>query len=185
MRRTNTYEESSLGIYARKGDEDTSADDAKGISYMGLHIRKQLAFDLWYVVFGVFIVLIAEKDKVADTKEDASYTLHYCICKSTHSAEYRHSRCSRYFSKSFLHSTLISSRSPLLSMLTFSCSGNVGLSRGYPGVSTSLAGKFGIVSKLVLCAMMIRGRHRELPYEIDRAVSRIFHRDELGLAHFL
>lgn len=51
-------------------------------------------------------------------------------------------------------------------------SGNVGLSRGYPGVNTSLAGQFGTVSKLVLCAMMVRGRHRELPYEIDRAVSR-------------
>ena len=142
---------------------------------MGLHIKKQLAFDLWYVVFGVFIILIAEKDQVANSKEDASYTLCYCTCESTHSVGYRHSRSSRYFSKSFLHSALIASRSPSsLAMLTVPFSGNVGLSRGYPGVNTSLAGEFGIVSKLVLCAMMIRGRHRELPYEIDRAVSIIF-----------
>ena len=51
-----------------------------------------------------------------------------------------------------------------------SCSGNVGLSLGYPDVATSLSGLFGTFSKLVICAMMIRGRHRGLPYALDRAV---------------
>lgn len=49
-------------------------------------------------------------------------------------------------------------------------SGNVGLSLGYPTVATSLSGQFGIFSKLVICAMMIRGRHRGLPYQLDRAI---------------
>ncbi|KJZ70104.1 hypothetical protein HIM_10507 [Hirsutella minnesotensis 3608] len=48
--------------------------------------------------------------------------------------------------------------------------GNVGLSLGYPGVAISLSGLFGTFSKLVICAMMIRGRHRGLPYALDRAV---------------
>ncbi|KAL2787686.1 cation transport protein-domain-containing protein [Aspergillus keveii] len=48
--------------------------------------------------------------------------------------------------------------------------GNVGLSLGYPTVSTSLSGQFTIFSKLVICAMMIRGRHRGLPYRLDRAI---------------
>ncbi|OAQ96881.1 hypothetical protein LLEC1_04348 [Akanthomyces lecanii] len=48
--------------------------------------------------------------------------------------------------------------------------GNVGLSLGYPTVATSLSGQFNIFSKLVICAMMIRGRHRGLPYQLDRAV---------------
>ncbi|KAK7427030.1 hypothetical protein QQZ08_006457 [Neonectria magnoliae] len=48
--------------------------------------------------------------------------------------------------------------------------GNVGLSLGYPTVATSLSGKFSTFSKLVVCAMMIRGRHRGLPYELDRAI---------------
>ncbi|KAL4876968.1 cation transport protein-domain-containing protein [Aspergillus karnatakaensis] len=48
--------------------------------------------------------------------------------------------------------------------------GNVGLSLGYPTVSTSLCGQFSAFSKLVICAMMIRGRHRGLPYQLDRAV---------------
>lgn len=35
---------------------------------------------------------------------------------------------------------------------------------------TSLSGQFTVFSKLVICAMMIRGRHRGLPYNLDRAI---------------
>jgi hypothetical protein len=49
-------------------------------------------------------------------------------------------------------------------------SGNVGLSLGHPSVMTSLCGQFSTFAKLVICAMMIRGRHRGLPYALDRAV---------------
>ncbi|KAH7110050.1 cation transport protein-domain-containing protein [Dactylonectria estremocensis] len=48
--------------------------------------------------------------------------------------------------------------------------GNVGLSLGYPTVSTSLCGMFGTFGKVVICFMMIRGRHRGLPYTLDRAI---------------
>lgn len=48
--------------------------------------------------------------------------------------------------------------------------GNVGLSLGTNSTLTSLSGDFHILSKLVICAMMIRGRHRGLPYALDRAV---------------
>ncbi|KLJ13157.1 hypothetical protein EMPG_09428 [Blastomyces silverae] len=48
--------------------------------------------------------------------------------------------------------------------------GNVGLSLGHPSVNTSLSGQFTIFSKLVVCAMMLRGRHRGLPSQLDRAV---------------
>jgi len=48
--------------------------------------------------------------------------------------------------------------------------GNVGLSLGHPSVNTSLSGQFRIFSKVVICAMMIRGRHRMLPYSLDRAI---------------
>ena len=48
--------------------------------------------------------------------------------------------------------------------------GNVGLSLGYPTVLTSLSGKFSTFSKVVMCVMMIRGRHRGLPYALDRAI---------------
>lgn len=35
---------------------------------------------------------------------------------------------------------------------------------------TSLCGQFTPFSKLIICAMMIRGRHRGLPYQLDRAI---------------
>ena len=54
------------------------------------------------------------------------------------------------------------------------CSGTVGLSLGYPDYNPSFSGQFRTFSKLVIIAMQIRGRHRGLPYQVDRAVS-IFH----------
>lgn len=48
--------------------------------------------------------------------------------------------------------------------------GTVGLSLGYPDVNTSFSGQFKTISKLVIIAMQIRGRHRSLPYQVDRAI---------------
>lgn len=48
--------------------------------------------------------------------------------------------------------------------------GTVGMLLGYPDVNTSLTGKFTTLSKLVIMAMLIRGRHRGLPYTLDRAI---------------
>ncbi|KAJ4993502.1 potassium ion transporter [Stagonosporopsis vannaccii] len=48
--------------------------------------------------------------------------------------------------------------------------GTVGLSLGYPGVNTSFSGQFKTLSKLIIIAMQIRGRHRGLPYALDRAI---------------
>jgi hypothetical protein len=48
--------------------------------------------------------------------------------------------------------------------------GTVGLSLGYPGTNTSLSTQFKVTSKLIIIAMMLRGRHRGLPYALDRAI---------------
>jgi Trk-type K+ transport system membrane component len=48
--------------------------------------------------------------------------------------------------------------------------GTVGLSLGYPDTNPSFSGQFSTVSKLAIIAMQIRGRHRGLPYELDRAI---------------
>ncbi|EWG51153.1 hypothetical protein FVEG_16760 [Fusarium verticillioides 7600] len=47
---------------------------------------------------------------------------------------------------------------------------NVGLSLGYPTINSSFCTEFSTFSKLIICAMMIRGRHRGLPYALDRAI---------------
>lgn len=48
--------------------------------------------------------------------------------------------------------------------------GCVGISVGLPNVAYSFCGGWHVVSKLILCAVMLRGRHRGLPVAIDRAV---------------
>jgi len=57
--------------------------------------------------------------------------------------------------------------------LTFeiiSAYGTVGLSLGTPAQNYSLSGALHPLSKIILCMVMIRGRHRGLPVAIDRAV---------------
>ncbi|TDL22995.1 hypothetical protein BD410DRAFT_820980 [Rickenella mellea] len=48
--------------------------------------------------------------------------------------------------------------------------GTVGLSLGVPYANYSLSGAFAPLSKLIVCAVMLRGRHRGLPVAIDRAI---------------
>lgn len=53
---------------------------------------------------------------------------------------------------------------------TVSAYGTVGISVGLPNEAYSFCGGWHVLSKLILCAVMIRGRHRGLPVAIDRAV---------------
>ncbi|ODH13097.1 hypothetical protein ACO22_07604 [Paracoccidioides brasiliensis] len=93
VRRTNIYEETSLGLYDSTSEEIDESNTTA--SYLGTHLKKQLAFDL--------------------------------------------------------------------------C-GNVGLSLGHTAINSGLTTRFTVLGKLVICALMIRGRHRGLPYELDRAI---------------
>jgi len=59
--------------------------------------------------------------------------------------------------------------------------GTVGLSLGYPTINASFSAEFATLSKLIIIAMMIRGRHRGLPYALDRAIllpSENLHKNE-------
>lgn len=132
MRRTNVYEEKSLGIYPME-PENYDEDEQPAPTYIGAHLRKQLSFDLWYVFLGLFIISIVEGKRLKDTSQ---YSFQ-------------------------LWSVLFE---------VVSAYGTVGLSMGYPGVNTSFVGQFQVISKLVIIAMQIRGRHRGLPYSLDRAI---------------
>jgi Trk-type K+ transport system membrane component len=48
--------------------------------------------------------------------------------------------------------------------------GCVGISTGLPNQDYSFCGGWHKASKIVLCGVMLRGRHRGLPVAIDRAV---------------
>lgn len=130
IRRTNVYEEQSLGVYIQK-HEPEGAPDESPTSFVGAHLRNQLSFDLWFIFLGLFIICVAEGSKVNSSIRFTVFSILFEI---------------------------------------ISAYGTVGMSLGYPGRNESLAYEFSTVSKLVIIAMMIRGRHRGLPYALDRAI---------------
>lgn len=149
IRRTNVYEEQSLGVYLRA--EETEAKDTNNAkSFIGTHLRNQLSFDLWFIFLGLFIICIAESSHL-DDQTDSRFTVFSVLFE------------------------------------IISAYGTVGLSLGYPDVDESLSYKFTTVSKLVIIAMMIRGRHRGLPYSLDRAImlpdSDMQRRDQMQELH--
>lgn len=147
MRRTNVYEERSLGVYSNDDDDDEEGDgNNKEPSYVGAHLRKQLSFDLWYISLGLFFIAIVEGKRLQNMN-NSSFTLYSVLFE------------------------------------IISAYGTVGLSLGYPGSNTSFCGQFKPLSKLIIVAMQIRGRHRGLPYKLDRAVllpSEALHKKELA-----
>ncbi|WPG98350.1 Hypothetical protein R9X50_00113900 [Acrodontium crateriforme] len=128
VRRTNVYEEKSLGIWG--GEESVDENDK---SFVGQHLRRQLSFDLWYIMLGWFIICIVEGGQLAQ-ENNYAFTMFSVLFEIV------------------------------------SAYGTVGLSLGYPNTNTSFSAQFHVVSKLIIVAMMIRGRHRGLPYALDRAI---------------
>ncbi|GAB1192916.1 hypothetical protein APSETT444_002117 [Aspergillus pseudonomiae] len=131
LRRTNVYEEKSLGVYP--ADDDDNDENQTAPSYIGAHLRRQLSFDLWYVFLGLFIITIVEGGRL-QRQDDYSFQIWSVLFE------------------------------------VVSAYGTVGLSMGYPGVNASFASQFQTLSKLVIIAMQVRGRHRGLPYSLDRAI---------------
>ncbi len=128
VRRTNVYEEKSLGIYSKNEiDEQANGTD---MEYVGAHLRRQLSFDLWYIFVGFFILTISEGPRL-QTGDFSMFAV-------------------------------------LFEIVSAYCT--VGLSLGYATVNASLCSQFTVVGKLVIIGMMIRGRHRGLPYGLDRAI---------------
>lgn len=131
LRRTNVYEEKSLGIYYNPADDDVDNNPDKEPSYVAAHLRRQLGYDIWYIFLGLFIIAVVEGRRLVNDPGFSMFAVLFEIV---------------------------------------SAYGTVGLSLGYPNTNTSLSAQFKIISKLVIIAMMIRGRHRGLPYQLDRAV---------------
>lgn len=152
MRRSNVYEERSLGIYEsevphHKDHQDLEANKSdpekfdvleparkqkSKFYYIGQELQKQLGHDIWFPT-GVCIAVICIE--TADFNKDPVTFSAFNImfeCVSAYA--------------------------------------NVGLSVGLPDQTYSLCGKFHIVSKFLLCFAMLRGRHRGLPVAIDRAI---------------
>lgn len=132
VRRTNVYEERSLGVYYDNDEDDDNNNTTKEQSYVGAHLRRQLSFDMWYIFLGLFIIAIVESARLR--RPDINFNLFTVLFEIV------------------------------------SAYGTVGLSLGYPNSNPSFSAQFRTLSKLVIIAMEIRGRHRGLPYDLDRAI---------------
>lgn len=130
IRRTNVYEEQSLGVY--EGDDEAHAENGSKVKFIGAHLRKQLSFDLWFLFLAIFIICIVEGGRIR--AGDLNFGIFQIMFEVT------------------------------------SAYGTVGLSLGYPGINVSFCAELSKLSKLVIVATLIRGRHRGLPNSIDRAI---------------
>ncbi|KAI6163432.1 cation transport protein-domain-containing protein [Pisolithus thermaeus] len=69
VRSTNVYEEQSLGIFPSDEDDEESfrpigSRVAIWGRYLGMHARRQLSFDMWWLSLGLFLVCIIERDNL-------------------------------------------------------------------------------------------------------------------------
>ncbi|KAK8251029.1 cation transport protein-domain-containing protein [Phyllosticta capitalensis] len=123
LRQTNTYEERSLGIDKR---------ETSGRGGLARHLRRQLAYDIWFQIAAWFLISIIERSKLMSAQPGFNQ---FAVLFEVTSAY-----------------------------------GTVGLSTGVPYDDYSLSGAFQTGSKLVIMAVMLRGRHRGLPLAIDRSI---------------
>ncbi|KAJ7821116.1 cation transport protein-domain-containing protein [Mycena olivaceomarginata] len=140
VRSTNVYEEQSLGVFREDPDdeEDFTPTSENRVTvwstYLAMHARKQLAFDMWWLGLAIFLVCIIEKGPLTSEENFGWFNIFSVVFELV------------------------------------SAYGTVGLSLGIPTENYSFSGALTPLSKLIVCLVMIRGRHRGLPVAIDRAV---------------
>ncbi|KAI0757447.1 TrkH-domain-containing protein [Daedaleopsis nitida] len=76
IRSTNVYEEQSLGVFEAGPDDEDEEPDIREDSktsrserigkYFGWHLRRQVAFDIWWLVWAIFLICIIERTKIMD-----------------------------------------------------------------------------------------------------------------------
>ncbi|KAI1421488.1 TrkH-domain-containing protein [Xylaria sp. FL1777] len=171
MRHSNVYEERSLGIYDSGHDYDDdflngilprSRTERRG-QFLGRFLRRALSE--WHGVGAV-----PNHNEV--TQSRISFISHQIRGQLSHDLW--------WLVLAVLAIMIIETRHFLQDPVTFSvfnvvfevvsAYGCVGISIGFPNQSYSFSGGLYPGSKLVLCAVMLRGRHRGLPVALDRAV---------------
>lgn len=115
-------------------------DVASKSSLWGVHIERQLSFDVWFLFIAFLLLCVTEGGKIAP----------------------------EYSTTARQDQDPIPLFAILFEVISAYCT--VGLSMGYPNTDTSLCAQFSTLGKLIICSCLYRGRHRGLPYAIDRAV---------------
>ncbi|KAL6153873.1 hypothetical protein ACJQWK_01659 [Exserohilum turcicum] len=69
IRMSESYEESSVGLYAADESLDEKNDSK---TYMINRMRNQLSFDLWYIFLGVFCICTVESKRITNPNDPVS-----------------------------------------------------------------------------------------------------------------
>lgn len=169
MRNSNVYEERSLGIYAddpeedRPHDADRLADDkrpAAGVSKPGL-ARRAATLVNHFVASGA-----------GRGESNGQFVRHQLRAQLAHDAWWI---VLALFLIVIIENEKFVEQPAVFSVFNFlfeivSAYGCVGISVGVPWNAYSFCGAWQALSKLVLCAVMLAGRHRGLPVAIDKAI---------------
>ncbi|KAL5342457.1 cation transport protein-domain-containing protein [Aspergillus crustosus] len=149
MRHTNVYEERSLGIYAE--DEAQCGYDTQSSQNTLSHlVRRHLTKE------GTFRHFIREQLKDQLTHDLWWIALAVFFISIIESSNYARDPVG-YSTFNILFEVI-------------SAYGCVGISTGYPDRDLSFCGVWHSLSKLILAAVALRGRHRGLPVAIDKAI---------------
>ncbi|KAM0421389.1 hypothetical protein ACHAPT_010743 [Fusarium lateritium] len=145
LRRTNVYEERSLGIFKPKDGEVPTPDDSiPQFRYISQQMYRQFTRnDTLALMLAALLITTIESGQFR--RDPVHYSVFNVMFEVT------------------------------------SAYGCVGVSVGLPDADYSFSGGWHAASKVILCAVMLRGRHRGLPDTIDRALllpSETLMRDE-------
>ena len=157
MRNSNVYEERSLGIYADDpGFAAQQSQNYAGFGYLFSGLRRHLS-----------------SEGMTSQQERGSYFVRQQLrAQLAHDAWFL---VFAVFLISIIEGGQFERDPAIFSVFNiifevvsgYAC---VGISVGLPYAAYSFCGSWHVLSKLVLCVVMIRGRHRGLPVAIDKAV---------------
>ncbi|KAJ3743179.1 potassium transporter [Lentinula detonsa] len=148
IRSTNVYEEQSLGVFEAQPEEvEEEPTDFGNLGprqrvgrYIGWHLHRQLSIDIWWLVWGVFLIAIIERDNLLNDDQ-------------------------KWFDLFRVLFELVSAFGGIGLSLGIPTARFDSFLENY-----SFVGAMRPLSKLVVIVIMVRGRHRGLPVAVDRAV---------------
>ncbi|KAH9030360.1 TrkH-domain-containing protein [Lactarius pseudohatsudake] len=142
VRSTNVYEERSLGIFEDEEDDIENEEDYP-------------VTDSRVAVWGRYLARHTRRQLSFDMWWLAFALFLICVAER---AQLRNPENASWFTTFAVFFEIVSAY------------GTVGLSLGIPSKNFSLSGAMSRLSKLIICAVMLRGRHRGLPVALDRAI---------------
>lgn len=100
------YEEQSLGVFEMPPDDEDEEPTFGMIKdprerfgkYFGWHLRRQVAFDIWWLVSAIFLICVIERTKIMDDDNAPWFNLFrisvsYLLLSSSMSASGANSNC--------------------------------------------------------------------------------------------